>query len=560
MEKSVTITGSSSLASNSRRIVGTSEMANRIREFPWQRTPAGAISEWPETLLAMVNMMLSTRYPVLLFWGPEMVLLYNDAFRPILTDRHPAALGDRGRSFWIDVWPVVGEQLEGVLREGKDAFHENAPVPILRNGVLEEAYFNYSYSPLYEPDGKVAGIVTLCQETTRNVIADRERDIAQQQLRLRQDELDKTLVALSTERARLLSVVQQAPAFFALLEGPDHVITMVNPLYMKLVGHRDVLGKPVREALPEAIEQGYVELLDRVVSSGEPVTGQSSRFVPRTAEGQPEEERFLDFVYQPLREPDNSISGVLVLGVDITESKRAESALIQTEKLAAVGRLAASIAHEINNPLESVTNLLFLARESGSLEEAQGYLSTAEQELRRMAAITNQTLSFHKQVSAPKTVTCDELLESVLRIYHGRIVNSKIRVEHRHRTGEGLLCFDGEIRQVLNNLVSNAIDAMHGNGGRLLLRSRAATHWPSGEKGVVITVADTGSGIKPEILHRIFEPFFTTKGQSGTGLGLWVSRDIVNRHKGAFRVRSSQRPGRSGSVFTLFLPFEPVRR
>jgi len=542
------------------RVIGTGEMADRIREFAWERTPAGAISEWSETLLSMVNMMLSTRYPVLLLWGPEMVLLYNDAFRPILTNRHPAALGDRGRSFWIDVWPVVGEQLERVLHEGRDAFHENAPVPILRNGVLEEAYFNYSYSPLYEADGQVAGIITLCQETTRNVIADRERDIAQNQLRQRQDELDKTLVALRTERTRLLSVVEQAPAFFALLEGPDHVITMVNPLYMKLVGHRDVLGKSVREALPEAIEQGYLTLLDRVVASGEPIAAQSSRFVLRTSEGQPEEERFLDFVYQPLREPDNTVSGVLVLGVDITESKRAASALMQSEKLAAVGRLAASIAHEINNPLESVTNLLFLAKESASLEEAQGYLNTAEQELRRMAAITNQTLSFHKQVSSPKTVTCEELLASVLNIYHGRIVNSKLRVETRHRSGQGLLCFDGEIRQVLNNLVSNAIDAMHGNGGRLLLRSRAATQFSTGEKGVLITVADTGSGIKPEILHRIFEPFFTTKGQSGTGLGLWVSRDIVARHKGAFRVRSSQRPSRSGTVFTLFLPFEAVRR
>jgi len=540
-------------------VVGQGEMADRIRAYRWGSTGIGAISTWSETLLAMVNMMLSTRHPILLLWGPDMVLIYNDAFRPILTDRHPEALGSFGRDFWTDVWPVVGEQLEGVLRDGKDVFFESALVPILRSGIVEDAYFNYSYSPVYGGNGSIAGIITICQDVTATIVAGKERTLAQEELSLRQQELDKTLRALRAERARLLSVVQQAPVFFALLEGPQHVISMVNPLYMKLVGNRDVLGKPVAEALPEAARQGSVALLDQVVSSGVPVTGQDARFDVTWEDGRTPEERYVNFVYQPLREEDNTVSGIIVMGVDVTENKRTHAALLQSEKLAAVGRLAASIAHEINNPLEAVTNLLYLARTADSMDQAQGYLDIAEHELKRMAAITTQTLAFNKQSTKPRPVTIDELLDSVIMIYQSRLRNASVTLIERLRSMRPVLCLDGEIRQVLNNLVSNAIDAMQAGGGQLWLRSRDATNWQTGETGIVITVADTGTGISREVIARIFEPFFTTKGTSGTGLGLWVSNGIVARHHGYLRVRSSQRQGRTGTVFALFLPCDSKR-
>ena len=309
-------------------------MAERVRVFDWGSTAIGPLSEWTETLLGAVNMMLCASHPILLLCGPDLILLYNDAFRPILSDRHPEALGDRGREFWTDVWPVVGKQLESVFNEGQTVSFQNALVPILRNGRLEEAYFSYNYSPLFEPDGRIAGIITICQDVTSATIADRDRRAAIEALRARQEELDKSLRALGAERTRLLSVIQQAPAFFALLEGPAHVITMVNPLYMKLIGGRGVLGKPVAEALPEAVEQGYVAMLDRVRATGEPIKGLGARFDLTWAEGQAPDERYLDFIYQPLREEDGSISGIIAIGVDVTENKRAQKALIQNEKLA----------------------------------------------------------------------------------------------------------------------------------------------------------------------------------------------------------------------------------
>ncbi len=257
---------------------------------------------------------------------------------------------------------------------------------------------------------------------------------------------------------------------------------------------------------------------------------------------------------QPLFSESGEATTMLGVNLDVTERHRAAEALMQTEKLAAVGRLAASIAHEINNPLEAVTNLLFLARATEEAERRDEFLLTAEEELRRVAVIANQTLRFHKQSTRPRPVNCEQLFESVLSIYQGRMTGDHVRLEKRKRAQSAVVCFDGEIRQVLSNLLGNALDAMGSSGGRIQLRSRDGHDWKTGRPGLVITVADTGSGIPPQALARIFEAFFTTKEVGGTGLGLWVSQEIIARHEGRLRVRTSTRPGRSGTVFTLFLP------
>ena len=250
---------------------------------------------------------------------------------------------------------------------------------------------------------------------------------------------------------------------------------------------------------------------------------------------------------------------VRVVGVnlDVTDRKIAEQALIRNEKLAAVGRLASSIAHEINNPLESVTNLLYLAARAAELEEAQRYVSIADVELRRVSVIANQTLRFNKQATRPTNITCLDLIGNALAIYQGRIDNSSITVSKKKRAQRPVLCFEGEIRQVISNLIVNAIDAMP-NGGRLLLRSRDGRDWKTEKQGLVITVADTGVGMAPESREKIFEAFYTTKGIGGTGLGLWISREILDRHKGTLTMRSSQRSGSSGTVFCIYLPFDAI--
>jgi PAS domain S-box-containing protein len=245
-----------------------------------------------------------------------------------------------------------------------------------------------------------------------------------------------------------------------------------------------------------------------------------------------------------------------VIVEDVTDRKRTEAALLRTEKLAAVGRLAASIAHEINNPLESVTNLLYLAKLSAAEPNTLEYLHMAEQELSRASAITTQTLRFHRQSSRPTQVTCDDLIVNVLGILRSRLLNAHVTVEVRKRATRPVLCFDGEIRQVIYNLLVNAVDAMQQRGGRLLLRSRDGHDYTTGRPGLVLTIADTGTGMSSETLGKLFEPFYSTKGVAGTGLGLWISKEIIGRHHGQLCVRSSQHPGHTGTVFTIFLPSE----
>jgi signal transduction histidine kinase len=240
------------------------------------------------------------------------------------------------------------------------------------------------------------------------------------------------------------------------------------------------------------------------------------------------------------------------------EAQKAAAALMQIEKLAAVGRVASSMAHEINNPLEAVTNLLYLSRQHATHPAVQGWLDEAEIELRRISIIANQTLRFHKQSTKPEATTCLSMFRTTLNLYASKLKNSRITVEKRKRANQPIACFEGDMRQVLSNLITNAIDAMP-NGGRLLVRSRKATQWKTGRKGLVLTIADTGSGMNAETKCRMFEAFFTTKGISGNGLGLWISTDIMNRHQGTISIRSSQRPGSSGTVVALFLPFETFK-
>ncbi len=211
--------------------------------------------------------------------------------------------------------------------------------------------------------------------------------------------------------------------------------------------------------------------------------------------------------------------GITVFFRDITATRKAAAALLQSEKLAAMGRLAATIAHEVNNPLEAVTNLIYLARTSDTLEEAIEYLGSADEGLCRAAAITNQTLRFHKQSTHPSEATSFSLISGVLFLHQGRIKNSNVKVEERQRASVPLLCFEGEIRQVISNLIGNATDAMQEKGGRLLMRSRNRRNWQTGQTGLVLTVADMGPGMSGKTPKRIFDAFYTTKGEAGTGLG-----------------------------------------
>jgi PAS domain S-box-containing protein len=353
------------------------------------------------------------------------------------------------------------------------------------------------------------------------------------------------------------SMLANAPIGLAFFDRRCRFVR-VNQVFADMTGINlsRHLGRTLPELLLQPVAQELEDTVLRVFASEAPVrnlelTGQS------TKTGRPW--TWLASAY-PVRTTPHQVRWVGVIVLDASDRKRSEDALRKTEKLAATGRLAASIAHEINNPLEAITNLLFLLRNFSQLEEpALQYVLMAEHEAKRISEITQQTLRFYRQSTLPTRANMAELLGSVLALYRGRLNTLNIQVERGFDPELDLFCFSGELRQVFANLVGNAIDATMG-GGRLLVRARRSHNWKEPDtEGIRFVVADTGIGMEPAVRDRVFEAFFTTKEVTGTGLGLWVSHEIIMKHRGLVHVRS--RPSfdgqASGTVFEIFIPDDP---
>ncbi len=353
-------------------------------------------------------------------------------------------------------------------------------------------------------------------------------------------------------RAELETIYKTSPVGLALLDPVEFRFLNLNDQEAEMLGYPkdEIVGRPLSEIAPIP---GLLDLF-RSVAAGDVI---KDRLLEGELAARPGEKRAWSVNYSPVFNEDGTVRAISTASIEITNQKKAEAALIRSEKLAAVGRLASSISHEINNPLEAITNLLYLIAMDTSLpSELKNYVHMAQAELSRVSQIATQTLRFHRQAVAPTSVTAADLVNAVIRLYTGRLANSNIKVDARYATDTRILCFENDIRQVLNNLIANAIDAMR-TGGRLIVRAHDS-HDPEDIHGVRITIADTGHGMSPAVLDRLFEPFFTTKDLNGTGLGLWISKGIVERHQGRLHVRSFDHPAHHGTVFTLFLPCKEV--
>ncbi|MBV9929894.1 MAG: PAS domain-containing protein [Alphaproteobacteria bacterium] len=286
------------------------EMGARIRAFDWARSPLGAPRDWPQALKTAVGMLLSTKFPMFIAWGPDLRFLYNDAYAEVLGGKHPAALGHAFEDIWAEIWDEVGPLARRAVA-GEPTYFENLPLTMTRQGFEEQTWFTFSYGPLRGDSGEAEGMFCVCTETTATVLAQRQR---------------------ISEAERLRDMFDHAPGFMAVLRGPDHVFELGNAAYLQLVGHRDFMGRPVREALPEVEGQGFFELLDQVYRSGEAFTGRSMAIGLQREPGAPVEERQVDFVFQPMIEADGSVGGIFVQGTDVTERHLAELAARESEE------------------------------------------------------------------------------------------------------------------------------------------------------------------------------------------------------------------------------------
>jgi PAS domain S-box-containing protein len=265
-------------------------------------------------------------------------------------------------------------------------------------------------------------------------------------------------------------------------------------------------------------------------------------------------ERWVESQGKCQRDSEGRVTRVVGVLADITSRKRSEEAMLRAEKLAVAGRLAASVAHEINNPLEAVANLLYLISHAETTEEARAHAQQALDELMRISLITQQTLKFHRQTGAPQIAKLSEVVQTVLALFRGRLRATQIAVEVHADREIGVACMAGEVQQIFANLISNAIDAMP-RGGRLVIRLRPSVDWRNRlTPGMRVTFHDSGVGMDRATMGRIFEPFFTTKLETGTGLGMWVVAQLVERHRGHVGVWSSQCGKSRATAFSVFLP------
>ncbi len=370
--------------------------------------------------------------------------------------------------------------------------------------------------------------------------------------RERQQVLRDTIVALRGQEEMIEAAqIANNVGFWRYQRGAEHIFLSS--------GLRHLLGLPVQG------EASFAEALARVhpedvalIENALAVAFETGRYMVefRALTDVPGAFRWMRSVAS-VQHKEGQAPYLVGMNLDTTEQKRTADALVRTEKLAAMGRLASSIAHEINNPLEAVTNIVYLLLQSPLDEEQKSFCLTMMAELRRVSAIATHTLRFHRQSTSASRTPLNTLVDSVLTLFEGKIRNAGITVECRTPAEHFIHGFDGELRQVLANLVGNAVDAISGTQSSrrtLFIRTHSGHHPRTGVPGLTVTVADTGTGIAPSSLARIFDPFFTTKGDTGTGLGLWVSTEIVNKHGGTIQVRTSENPTLHGTVFRVLLP------
>jgi PAS domain S-box-containing protein len=349
-----------------------------------------------------------------------------------------------------------------------------------------------------------------------------------------------------TDRLQLLlAAIVESSDDAMISKDLNGIITSWNAAAGRMFGYApdEIIGQSILQLIPQELHHEEDMILAKL-RAGQRIDHYETVRIRKN------EERFeISVTISPLIDKRGNIIGASKVAREITERKLMERQLILSEKLAATGRMAATIAHEINNPLEAVMNLMYLARTSKTFNSAKSYIKTAEQELERVSHIARQTLGYYRENGTPSPILLHDLVQDVLTVYQGKITAAGIKVDCRFADHTPITASKGELVQVLSNIIANSIDAMP-RGGVLHIQIEGS----GSPEGVRIEIKDQGTGIRQEQLTRVFEPFFTTKGQLGTGIGLWVVKQLVEKHGGEISLSSRTEPEKSGTTVSIFLP------
>lgn len=528
-------------------------MGALMRAHDWRSTSLGPPQTWPQTLRTALRLLLNTGHPMYIWWGPELLCFYNDAYRQSIgPERHPGSLGQPAHAVWAEIWDVIGPQIEQVMTGRGATWHENQLIPISRYGRLEEVYWTYSYGPIDDdtavPYG-VGGVLVVCTETTQQVLSEQH---------------------LRAADSRWRALFDQAPSFMCVLDGPGHRFEYANPRYHELIGHRDIMGRSLMDAMPEVAAQGFVEQLDRVYATGETYSATAAPvMLPGGTRDSPLRQRYVDFVFQPIRDAHGTVTGIFVEGSDVTDRVLTSTALTDSEAryraLAEALRetdrrkdeFLAILAHELRNPLAPVRNAARLLRAETADATVREWATTViDRQIQAMSALLDYLLDVSRikrgQIILNKQwISLSSIVDASLEISRPLIEARKHSLAISLPPEPIDLEVDPlRLSQVLSNLLTNAAKYMD-FGGRIELGVRVAG------AEVYIAVRDHGIGLEPASLTAIFEMFSQVKttldrSEGGLGIGLALVRGLVALHGGRIEA-SSEGLGR-GSEFCVWLP------
>jgi signal transduction histidine kinase/ActR/RegA family two-component response regulator len=511
---------------------GGGDVGALMREKDWSGSPLGPPQLWPQSLRSVVGLLLNSKFPMFVAWGPELGFLYNDAYAEILGGKHPAAIGSRFEDIWREIWPDIHPIVEKALA-GQSTYHTNLPLTMNRRGYDEQTWFTFSYSPVRDESGAIAGMYCAVKETTSEVLGERRR-------------LD--------ENERLHRLFAQAPSVMAVLRGPQHVFELANNAYLALVGGREVRGLPIRDALPDLAGQGFFEQLDRVYATGEAFSAQAALVRLERADGSPDE-RYITYIFQPIRDALGEVGGIFVVGNDISAAVRANNELRDAARRK--DEFLAMLAHELRNPLAPISaaaDLLALAgddarvaRQTGEIIARQvAHMTGLVDDLLDVSRVTRGLVTLQVQPLEIAGVVADAV-EQARALFHSRQQHLAL-----HLTSQTAMVSGDRTRlvQVFANLLNNAAKFTP-EGGHVEVRVEAR------QDHVDFSVSDDGLGIAPELLPHVFDLFTQAersadRAQGGLGLGLALVKRLVELHGGSATARS-EGLGR-GSRFTVRLP------
>jgi len=398
--------------------------------------------------------------------------------------------------------------------------------------------------PRFTEDGTFEGYIGGCLDI-------HEQKEAAEKVRLASEALRE-----SEKRSRRLAAIVESSNDAIVSKDLNGIVTSWNKQAERLFGYKaeEMIGRSILTIIPPELHGDEDMILGRIKIGQKIEHFETIRFAKSG------ERIDVSISISPVRDEHGNIIGAAKIARDIREKRKIERALRTAEKLAAAGRLAATVAHEVNNPLEAVTNLLYLARSTTDRTALLSFLAQADEELKRAAFVSKQTLGFYRERNGVKPLRLGSIIESLVFVFQTKAKNKSILIRSEVRQDPEINAIESELRHAIANLLNNSVDAIFG-GGTIRVRVSAGRSWDgTSRRGVRVTVADTGIGINQEHRAKLFEPFFTANKEVGTGLGLWISREIVERHRGYLRFKSRTSPGHSGTAFTIFLPSNSIPR